>query len=84
MHKTALAAIVAALLAAPAFAADSVTSTVVSVDAKHRTVVLADRSIMAVGKDVNLDAVTTGTKVVLATRVDEDGYAPASAITPAN
>ena len=84
MRKIAIAAAFAALAVQPALAADSVTSTVATIDTKSRVIGLADRTMMSVGKDVNLDAVKPGMKVVVYAKLDEDGYAPATAIAPAN
>lgn len=82
MRKIAFAAAAAAaLLIQPAVAADSVTSTVTAVDTTARVLTLSDRTLMAVGKDVSLDAVKPGTKVVVFAKLDEDGYAPATAVT---
>ena len=86
MHKIALAAAAAAaaaILIQPALAADSVTSTVTAIDAKARVLTLSDRTLMSVGKDVNIDAVKPGMKVVVFAKLDEDGYAPATAVAPA-
>lgn len=68
----------------PALAADSVTSTVASIDTKERVLTLTDRTLMTVSKDVDLDAVLSGMKVVVFARLDEEGYMPATAATPAN
>lgn len=84
MRKIAVAAVAASLLAQPVLAADSVTSTVAAVDAKQRVLALADRTLMAVGQDVDLGAVKPGMKVIVFAKLDEDGYAPATAITPVN
>lgn len=81
MQKIALAATVAALIASPALAADYVSSTIASVDTRNRAVTLTDRTIMTVGKDVDLEAVKPGTKVRVFAKLDEDGYAPATAIS---
>ena len=83
MRKIAFAAL-AALLVTPAFAADSVTSTVTAVDSKTRVVTLADRTLMTVGSDVDLNAVKPGMKVIVFAKLDEDGYSPATAVKPAN
>jgi hypothetical protein len=83
MRKIAFAAF-AVCFVTPAFAADSVTSTVTSVDTKARVLTLADRTLMTVGQDVDLTTVRPGTKVVVFAKLDEDGYSPATAVAPAN
>lgn len=83
MRKIALAAF-AAFFVTPAFAADSVTSTVAAVDTRSRVLTLADRTMMTVGTDVDLNAVKPGMKVVVFAKLDEDGYSPATAVRPAN
>ena len=86
MRKIAFAAVAAAIACsafAPAFAA-GLTSRVVAVDTQKRTLVLGDKTIMIVGKDVDLSTVKPGMTVAITATVDEDGYAPATAITPVN
>lgn len=82
MQKTAYAAVAAALLAYPANAADLITSTIAMVDAKRHTVTLTDKTIIEVAKDVDLSQVKPGMKVAIAAYGDEDGFEPATAITP--
>ncbi len=84
MHRIALAAAAAAaLFVQPAVAADTVTSTVTAVDTRNRVIALSDRTLMLVGQEVDLAAVKPGMKVVIFAKLDEDGYAPATAVTPA-
>ncbi|HSF95532.1 MAG TPA: hypothetical protein VLA52_10955 [Thermohalobaculum sp.] len=86
MRKIAIAAVAAALtcsVVAPAFAA-GLTSRVVTIDDAKRTLVLADKTVMIIGKDVELGAVKPGMTVAITANMDEDGYSPATAITPVN
>jgi len=82
MRHIALAAALAAALSLPAFAADSVTGVIETIDAKERVLTLDDGTKLIIGKDVDLGALKTGTKVVIDTRVDEDGHTAATAVTP--
>jgi len=83
MLKLARILVVAALVAVPAFAADSVTGVIAAIDTENRVITLEDKTEMIVGKDVDLSSVKVGDKVTIATKLDEDGHAAATAITPA-
>lgn len=84
MYKLALSTIVAVVLAHSAMAADAVVATVVTVDTKQHTVVLGDQTVMQFSKEVDLSHITPGMKVAVTAELDEDGYSPATAITPVN
>lgn len=81
MLRTLVLAISAVTIAAPAIA-DTVTSRIVKVDADKRVITLADKTIMVVGKDVDLSTVPTGQPVTLSTSIDENGFTPISSIKP--
>jgi len=82
MQKMAPAAAVAALFANPVLAAETLRSTVTAIDTNKRIVVLSDKTVMIVGKDVDLTAIKPGTKVAITARMDEDGFSPITVITP--
>ena len=82
MKKIMLSATAAALLATPALSAEALRSTITAIDISKRTVTLSDKTIMIVGKDVDLSTVKPGTKVAITARMDEDGFSPITAITP--
>ena len=82
MHKFVLAAVAAAFLVVPAVASDSLTSTVVNVDLTRNTLTLSDKTVMIVAKEVDLSAIKPGMKVAIAAVGDEDGFRPATAVTP--
>lgn len=84
MKHLTIAAALAVLVVQPVLAADSVTSTVTSIDSKARVLTLADRTLMTLGKDVDIDAVKPGMKVIVFAKLDEDGYAPATAVASSN
>ena len=87
MRKLAALAVAAALACSaivPAFAADTVTSTIAAIDTKHRAIILEDKTVMLVADEVDLATISVGMKVSVEAVVDEDGYARATAITPAN
>lgn len=93
MVRSVPVAVVLAALAVPVFATvpatvpavmpEGVTSTVVSVDAKTRTLLLADRTRMTVAADVDMSAAQPGARVTVVAAIDEDGFAPARAVLPA-
>ncbi len=82
MRKIALLAAVAAAVSGPALA-EAVYSTVASVDAKRNVIILGDRTVMTVAKDVDISKLMPGSKVIISAKLDEDGYAPATAVTAA-
>lgn len=88
MRKIALMAAAAAIACSalvPAIAAaEEVTSVITAVDTKHRAIILADKTVMLVGDEVDLAAVTVGMKFKIDAKLDEDGYSRATAITPVN
>ena len=84
MRKFAILAAGAALFACPAFATDTVTSTIAAIDAKERAIVLADATVMLIEDSVDLAAIKVGMKVEVAAKIDEDGYARATSVTPIN
>lgn len=66
MRKFATMAIAAALACsalAPALAGDTVASTIVAIDTKHRAVILDDKTVMLVAHEVDLGAISVGMKV---------------------
>ncbi|MBK0399970.1 hypothetical protein H0I76_12280 [Limibaculum sp. M0105] len=81
MRRLVLAAIAFAITT-PALA-DTVTSRIVKIDYQKRTVTLADKTVMAIDKSVDLATVPTGEPVTLATQIDENGIAPITEIKPA-
>jgi len=84
MKTLALAAAIAAALSTSAGASDALVATVTTVDAKHNALVMGDKTVMLIGKDVDISAIKPGMKVAIAARIDEDGYSPATAVTPTN
>ena len=81
MRKTVLLAAVAATISGPALA-EAVYSSVGAVDAKRHVIVLSDKTVMTVSQEVDLATLHPGAKVIVSAKLDEDGYAPATAVTP--
>jgi len=82
MRKLALLAAAAALVSVNLASAGTVTARIVEVDPAKRTITLDDKTIMIIGKDVDLTAVTPGQKVIVTANEDDNGFAPATKITP--
>ena len=82
MRKLALLAAAAALVSVNLASAGTVTARIVKVDPAKRTITLDDKTIMIVGKDVDMTAVQPGQKVIVTANEDDNGFAPATAITP--
>ncbi|HUS56173.1 MAG TPA: hypothetical protein VMY41_19470 [Thermohalobaculum sp.] len=81
MYKIVLSAVFASVLAHPAIA-EGLISTISAVDAKQHVLVLTDKTIMLVSKEVDLTEIKSGMKVEIAAALDEDGYSLATAVTP--
>lgn len=71
----------AALVAGTASAA-SLTSTIAKIDTKNRVLYLSDRTAMIVGAEVDLTQLRPAMRVQITANMDEDGFSPASAVTP--
>lgn len=77
--RTFAVAAVAALLATAA-QADSVSSTISSIDAQNRILHLSDRTSMVMGDAVDMAGLVPGMQVEIFATVDEDGFSPATSV----
>ena len=79
--KTVIFAVLAVVFSASAaFASSYIDGTLISVDAKKKTITLADRSIMELPSVFDATAVPLGQKVRIFAEIDEDGFSPITKI----
>lgn len=79
MRLLALAAVAAVFVSTTADAG-SVTSRIVSIDEKARTVQLSDMTVMKLGDAVDTKTLAPGMAVEIFAAVDEDGFKPATKV----